>query len=69
MLQLGIAKPGEPTLALPAAHPDAKRNVAAYYYWLFPTTMFNVYPWGISQRRNAALSGSHASLVSSVRLG
>jgi choline monooxygenase len=48
VLQLGVAKPGEPSFALPPAHPDAKRNIAAYYYWLFPTTMFNVYPWGIS---------------------
>ena len=48
VLQLGIAKSGEPTLTLPPAHPDAKRNIAAYYYWLFPTTMVNVYPWGIS---------------------
>jgi choline monooxygenase len=22
--------------------------VAAYYCWLFPSTMFNVYPWGVS---------------------
>jgi choline monooxygenase len=48
VLQLGIAKAGEPAFTLPAAHPDAKRNIAAYYYWLFPTTMFNVYPWGVS---------------------
>ena len=48
VLQLGIAKPGEPSFTLPPAHPDVKRSIAAYYYWLFPTTMFNVYPWGIS---------------------
>jgi choline monooxygenase len=48
VLQLGVAKPGEPSFALPASHPDAKRNIAAYYWWLFPTTMFNVYPWGVS---------------------
>ena len=48
VLQLGIAKPGEPAFRLPASHPDAKRNIAAYYWWLFPSTMFNVYPWGIS---------------------
>ena len=48
VLQLGIAKPGEPALRLASSHPDADRNVAAYYYWLFPTTMFNVYPWGVS---------------------
>src|SRR5262249_30927658 len=28
--------------------PDRGRNVAAYYFWLFPTTMLNVYPWGLS---------------------
>ncbi|MBI3098210.1 MAG: Rieske 2Fe-2S domain-containing protein [Planctomycetes bacterium] len=24
------------------------RKIAGYYYWLFPNTMFNFYPWGIS---------------------
>jgi choline monooxygenase len=48
VVQLGIAKAGEPAFTLPASHPDAKRRVAAYSYWLFSTTMFNVYPWGIS---------------------
>src|SRR4029077_16347950 len=44
VLQVGIAKPGEPAFALP----DRGRTVAAYYFWLFPTTMFNLYPWGVS---------------------
>ena len=48
VLQLGIAKEGEPAFALPPSHPDQTRRVAAYYFWLFPTTMFNVYPWGVS---------------------
>jgi phenylpropionate dioxygenase-like ring-hydroxylating dioxygenase large terminal subunit len=48
VLQLGIAKPGEPAFALPAGHRDHGRAVAAYYVWLFPATMFNVYPWGVS---------------------
>ena len=48
VLQLGIAKPGERAFTLPAGHRDAQRSVAAYYFWLFPTTMFNVYPWGVS---------------------
>jgi phenylpropionate dioxygenase-like ring-hydroxylating dioxygenase large terminal subunit len=48
VLQLGIAKPGEPAFALPPKHRDHARAVAAYYVWLFPTTMFNVYPWGVS---------------------
>lgn len=47
-LQVGVAKAGEPAFALPASHPDHGRGVAAYYWWLFPTTMFNVYPWGVS---------------------
>lgn len=48
VLQLGIAKAGEAAFDLPPSHPDHGRGVAAYYWWLFPTTMFNVYPWGIS---------------------
>jgi choline monooxygenase len=48
VLQLGIAKPGEPTFRLAPSHGDHGRSVAAYYWWLFPATMFNVYPWGIS---------------------
>jgi choline monooxygenase len=48
VLQVAIARSGESSLAAPRSHPDAGKAVAAYYYWLFPTTMFNVYPWGIS---------------------
>lgn len=47
-LQLGIAKPGEPCFDLPAGHPDSGKHVAAWYWWLFPCTMFNFYPWGLS---------------------
>ena len=48
VMQLGIAKPGEAMFELPHAHPDRGRSIGAYYFWLFPTTMFNVYPWGVS---------------------
>src|SRR5438445_510281 len=48
VLQLGVARSGERTFILPKDHPDAGRSIAAYYFWLFPTTMFNVYPWGVS---------------------
>ncbi|TMC76399.1 MAG: aromatic ring-hydroxylating dioxygenase subunit alpha [Chloroflexi bacterium] len=48
VLQLGIAKPGEAAFALPSSHRDHGRPIAAYYFWIFPTTMFNVYPWGVS---------------------
>ena len=47
-LQVGVAADGEPAFDLPAGHPDFGLRVAAYYFWLFPNTMFNVYPWGIS---------------------
>ena len=48
-LQVGVAAEGEPIPALPAGHPDAVRGpIGALYFWLFPTTMMNLYPWGLS---------------------
>lgn len=47
-LQLGIAAAGEEAFAVPADSPDAGQRIAAYYFWLFPNTMLNVYPWGVS---------------------
>ena len=47
-LQLGVASGGDDVFDLPASSPDHGRKVAAYYFWLFPNTMINVYPWGIS---------------------
>ncbi len=47
-LQVGIAKEGEPAFELPREHRDFGRRVAGYYYWLFPCTMINAYPWGLS---------------------
>ncbi len=47
-LQLGIAKGSEEAFDLPASSPDYGKRIAAYYYWLFPNTMFNFYPWGVS---------------------
>ncbi|MGE0713070.1 MAG: aromatic ring-hydroxylating dioxygenase subunit alpha [Planctomycetota bacterium] len=48
VLQLGVARPDEPAFELPAGHPDQGLRVGAYYAWLFPTTMLNLYPWGLS---------------------
>ena len=31
-------------LILPEGHFDYGKNVAAYYYWVFPNMMFNFYP-------------------------
>jgi choline monooxygenase len=47
-LQLGIAKPGESVHKIPEGHPDYGKEVAAYYFWLFPNIMMNFYPWGLS---------------------
>jgi len=48
VLQLAIAKSDEAAFVLPRSHRDHGRPIAAYYFWIFPTTMFNVYPWGVS---------------------
>lgn len=48
VLQLALAREGEPAFAPPPVSPDHGLRVAAYYWWLFPNLMFNVYPWGLS---------------------
>ncbi len=47
-LQLGIAKGDEDCFALPESSVDYGKQVAAYYYFVFPNLMFNFYPWGLS---------------------
>src|SRR5262249_28337214 len=47
-LQLAIAASGQPALEPPPGARDHERRVAAYYFFLFPNTMFNFYPWGLS---------------------
>ncbi|HEY6572098.1 MAG TPA: aromatic ring-hydroxylating dioxygenase subunit alpha [Candidatus Eisenbacteria bacterium] len=47
-LQVGIAADAEEAFDLPVGHPDHGQRVAAYYWWLFPNTMLNFYPWGLS---------------------
>ncbi len=47
-LQLGIGKSGDECFDLPALSADYGKNVAAYYFWVFPNMMFNFYPWGLS---------------------
>ncbi|QDU66451.1 aromatic ring-hydroxylating oxygenase subunit alpha [Engelhardtia mirabilis] len=49
VLQLGEAGQGDVAFeSPPEGHPDAGRSVAAWYWWLFPNLMVNVYPWGVS---------------------
>jgi choline monooxygenase len=47
-LQIGDAAPGARAFLVPPGFPDHGRRVAGYYFWLFPNTMLNVYPWGLS---------------------
>jgi choline monooxygenase len=47
-LQLALARDGEPAFEPPPGSPDHGRRVAAYYWWVFPNLMLNVYPWGLS---------------------
>ncbi len=47
-LQIGYTDSSEEVFDLPNDHPDYGKNVAAYYYWVFPNFMLNFYPWGLS---------------------
>ena len=47
-LQIAYSKDETASFDLPAGHPDSGKNVAAYYYWIFPNLMLNFYPWGLS---------------------
>jgi choline monooxygenase len=48
-VQIGLAADGvEEAVVPPPGHPESGRRIAGWYFWLFPTTMVNVYPWGIS---------------------
>ncbi len=47
-VQVGIADKDETCFELPNEHADAGQNIYAYYWWLFPNTMINVYTWGVS---------------------
>jgi len=46
-VQIGYGKSGDQGFDIPKGHPDHGKVVAAYYYWLFPNFMLNVYPWGV----------------------
>jgi len=47
-VQIAEAGGGDEAIEPPAGHPDHGRSIAAWYFWLFPNLMLNVYPWGIS---------------------
>jgi len=47
-LQIGYSNKKEDCFIFPKNHIDYGKNIAAYYFWIFPNIMFNFYPWGIS---------------------
>ena len=47
-LQIGYGEDDSNIFDLPKDHIDYGKNIAAYYYWIFPNMMFNFYPWGLS---------------------
>jgi choline monooxygenase len=47
-VQIALPKPGEPAIPLPEDAPADAIAPAALYFYLFPNTMRNVYPWGVS---------------------
>lgn len=47
-LEIGIAADGVDAFDVPSSDPDFGRGVGGYYAWLFPNTMLNFYPWGLS---------------------
>jgi choline monooxygenase len=48
ILQIGYAKNTEDSFELPKGHIDYGKDVAAFYYFIFPNLMLNFYPWGLS---------------------
>jgi len=47
-LQLAYGKDAEDVFDLPKDSVDFGKPISAYYYWVFPNTMLNFYPWGLS---------------------
>jgi len=45
--QIGYASKEDFTFDFPADHPDYGRDVTAYYVWVYPNFMLNIYPWGV----------------------
>lgn len=68
-LQVGYADKSTETFDLPPDHVDFGKNVAAYYYWIFPNMMFNFYPWGLSINIVKPIDMNHTkvSFISYVR--
>ena len=63
VLQLALAREGETAFEPPPGHPDHGLRVAAWYWWLWPNVMVNVYPWGLSMNLVMPLSPSRTRVI------
>ncbi|MGB1954136.1 MAG: aromatic ring-hydroxylating oxygenase subunit alpha [Candidatus Poseidoniaceae archaeon] len=48
VLQVGMANEGDVCFEIPNDSIDAGKRIAAYYWWMYPNMMMNIYPWGVS---------------------
>ena len=48
ILQIGMANEGDVCFDIPDGSVDAGKRIAAYYWWIYPNMMMNIYPWGVS---------------------
>ena len=48
VLQYTESRNKDDKLNIPKGYSDYKKNIYAYYYWLFPNIMLNFYNWGLS---------------------
>ena len=62
-LQIGYGKNKSECFEIPEYHKDFGKNIAAYYYWIFPNLMLNFYPWGISINLVCPLSKSKTKIL------
>tara|TARA_Y100001968_G_scaffold157036_1_gene143481 strand:- start:351 stop:1436 length:1086 start_codon:yes stop_codon:yes gene_type:complete len=62
-LQIGYASGDEDCFVFPKDHIDSGKKIAAYYYWIFPNLMLNIYPWGISVNLVKPQAISHTKII------
>jgi phenylpropionate dioxygenase-like ring-hydroxylating dioxygenase large terminal subunit len=67
-VQVGIAGEGEDAFDAALTAPAGDTRVAAYWFWIYPNTMFNFYPWGVSVNvvRPLAVDETRVSFLSFV---
>jgi choline monooxygenase len=63
VLQIGRTEDPAAAFSAPPGHADHGRHVAAYYWFLFPSTMINVYPWGVSVNVLVPQGPAHTRVV------